>query len=187
MIKASCYQTTTTKIGNVAPARNLNIRRLQPPRLVWAIRRRCPAGSLGEVTGDRPVLVGLLLYLFVAAAPTILFWVAARLVPAVVEWVAERRRCTAAPVGPSLERVVANLRRLRREVRDRTQHTQVRRVAVLAAYDDTLLQACGLVDVDAPLASAAGPDRAFARLLTEAALEDAGIALDPPQDGAAAA
>ncbi|WP_433292373.1 hypothetical protein ACQPZQ_04645 [Pseudonocardia sp. CA-142604] len=140
------------------------------------------------MTGDRPVLVGLLLYLLVAAAPTILFWVAARLVPAVVEWMAElRRRRTAAPVGPSLERVVANLRRLRREVRDRTQNTQVRRVAVLAAYDDTLLQACGLVDVDAPLASAAGPDRAFARLLTEAALEDAGIALDPPPDGAAAA
>ena len=186
MIKASCYQTTATKIGNVECERNLNIPLLLQLRLVWTIRRRGRAGNLGDVTGDRPVLVGLLLYLLVAAAPTILFWVAARLVPAVVEWVAERRR-TAGPVGPSLERVVANLRRLRREVRDRTQNTQVRRVAVLAAYDDTLLQACGLVDVDAPLASAAGPDRAFARLLTEAALEDAGIALDPPQDGAAAA
>jgi hypothetical protein len=187
MIKASCYQTTATKIGNVACARNLTIRIDLQVRLVRTIRRGCQAGNLGEVTGDRPVLVGLLLYLLVAAAPTLLFWVAARLVPAVVEWVAERRRRAAAPVGPPLERVVANLRRLRREVRDRTQNTQVRRVAVLAAYDDTLLQACGLVDIDAPLATAAGPDRAFARLLTEAALEDAGIALDPPQDGAAAA
>jgi hypothetical protein len=44
------------------------------------------------------------------------------------------------------------------------------------------------VGVDAPLACAVGTeDRAFARLLTEAALEDAGISLDPPQDDTAAA
>jgi hypothetical protein len=188
MIKASCYQTTTTMIGNVESARKMNLRR---PRagLDSSGRPGTAVGStLAEVTGDRPVLLGLLLYLLVAATPTILFWVAARAVPAAVDWIAERRRRNAdAPVGPPLERVVANLRRLRREVCDRAQPTQVRRVAVLAAYDDTLLQACGLVDVDAPLASAAGPDRAFARLLTEAALENAGIALDPPQDGAAAA
>ena len=92
MIKASCYQTTALKIGNVECARNLTIRLLLQVRLVRTIRRRCRAGNLGVVTGDRPVLVGLLLYLLVAAAPTIVFWVAARLVPAAVEWVAERRR-----------------------------------------------------------------------------------------------
>jgi hypothetical protein len=53
-------------------------------------------------------------------------------------------------------------------------------VALFGAYDETLLEACAMVGVDAPLATATGPDRAFARLLTEAALEDAGIALDPP-------
>jgi hypothetical protein len=139
------------------------------------------------VTGDRPVLLGLLLYLLLAVMPTMLFWVASRLVPAVLTRVGERRRSLRTPPGPTLECVVANLRRLRREVRARSQPTQVRRVAVLAAYDDTLLQTCGLVGVDAPLACAVDADRAFARLLTEAALEDAGIALDPPQDGTAAA
>jgi hypothetical protein len=139
------------------------------------------------VTGDRPVLLGLLLYLLLAVMPTMLFWVASRLA-AVVTRVGERRRSRRTPPGPTLECVVANLRRLRREVRARSQPTQVRRVAVLAAYDDTLLQTCGLVGVDAPLACAVGTeDRAFARLLTEAALEDAGIALDPPWDGTAAA
>ncbi|WP_433278523.1 hypothetical protein ACQPZA_04160 [Pseudonocardia xinjiangensis] len=140
------------------------------------------------MTGDRPVLLGLLLYLLLAATPTVLFWVVSRVVPAVLDRLAERRhRNRVEPAGPTLECVVANLRRLRREVCARSQPTHVRRVAVLAAYDDTLVQTCGLVDVDAPLASAAGPDRAFARLLTEAALEDAGIALDPPEDGTAAA
>jgi hypothetical protein len=59
----------------------------------------------------------------------------------------------------------------------------VRRVAVLAAYDDALLDVCRLVEVDAPLATAVGHDRAFARLLTEAAVEDAGIPLDLPAGG----
>jgi hypothetical protein len=52
-------------------------------------------------------------------------------------------------------------------------------MAVEAAYDDTLLECCRLVDIDAPLATADAGDRPYARLLTEAALENAGIALDP--------
>jgi hypothetical protein len=76
--------------------------------------------------------------------------------------------------------VVADLRRLHRRVRDCRPPTRVRTVALLAAYDDALLEACAMVEVEAPLATATGCDRAFARMLTEAALEDAGIALDPP-------
>jgi hypothetical protein len=139
------------------------------------------------MAGDRPVLLGLLLYLFVAAAPTVVFWAALRLLPAAVTTWVERRRRRQLPAGPDLGSVVANLRRLRREVRCGAPRTQVRRVALQAAYDDTLLECCRLVDVDAPLATAEGRERAFARLLTEAALEDAGIALDPPGGGAAAA
>jgi hypothetical protein len=56
---------------------------------------------------------------------------------------------------------------------------------LLSAYDQTLVQACGIVGVDAPLAETTDAERPFARLLTEAQLEEAGIALDPP--GAAAA
>ncbi|MDT7707299.1 MAG: hypothetical protein QOG20_2906 [Pseudonocardiales bacterium] len=131
--------------------------------------------------------MGLLLYLLVAAAPTLLFWLALRLLPAVVEriddWWARRH----APPPPRLESAVANLRRLRREVRGGAAPTQVRRLALYSAYDATLIQVCGIVGVDAPLGSASESDRAFARLLTEAELEEAGIALDPPSGGTAAA
>lgn len=140
------------------------------------------------MAGDRPVLLGLLLYVLVAATPTVLFWAALRLLPAAVTAWIEHRRNRHPAAGPDLESVVATLRRLRREMRCGAQRTQVRRVALQAAYDDTLLECCRLVDVDAPLAAAVdGRERAFARLLTEAALEDAGIALDPPGGGTAAA
>jgi hypothetical protein len=141
------------------------------------------------VTGDRPAVVGLLLYLAIAVTPTVVLWVSLRLLPALARSWGERRRTRRArlsPAGPPLERTVADLRRLRREVRARTQPTQVRRVAVLAAYDDALLDVCRLIEVEAPLATAVGHDRVFARLLTEAALEDAGIPLDVPAGGTAA-
>lgn len=142
------------------------------------------------MTGDRPALWGLLLYLLVAATPTLLLWAAVRVIPAAFEAVDDRirahRRSRLAP-GPPLEAVVARLRRLRRELRGGTAPTQVRRLAVTAAYDETLLDVCSAVGLDAPLRTAVGPERAFARLLTEAALEDAGIALDPPAGDAAAA
>lgn len=138
------------------------------------------------MAGDRSALIGLLLYLLIAAAPAALFWIVLRVIPAAWSALGDRRRRP--EPGPPLESVVADLRRLRREVRGRPQRTQVRRVALLAAYDDTLLLACRIVGVpDPPLAAAVGPDRALARLVTEAELEAAGIALDPPQDGSAAA
>lgn len=147
-------------------------------------RKRLPDGAGGgyhpTMAGDRPVLLGLLLYLLVAATPTVLFWVALRLVPAALTAWFGRRRRRDAPAGAPLESVVANLRRLRREVCGGCYRTQVRRMAVQAAYDDTLLECCRLVSVDAPLATADARDRPFARLLTEAALENAGITLDPP-------
>jgi len=132
------------------------------------------------VAGDRPAVAGLLLYLLIAVTPTLVFWVSLRVLPALVDRLAERRRARRAPAAPPLESTVADLRRLRREVRSRAQCSYVRRTAVLAAYDDVLIDLCRQVEVDAPLADAPDHDRAYARLLTEAALEDAGIALDPP-------
>jgi hypothetical protein len=133
--------------------------------------------------GGRPVVEGLLLYTAIAVAPTAAVWLGVRVLPALVTSWWERRRRSDPATGPSLEAVVANLRRLHRQVRDCRPPTRVRTVALLAAYDDTLLEACAMVGVDAPLAApgaASGSDRAFARMLTEAALENAGIALDPP-------
>jgi hypothetical protein len=140
------------------------------------------------MAGDRPVLVGLLLYVLVALMPTVVFWLVIHVSPVAFRaWTEHRRARRPSPPEPPVEVAVANLRRLRREVCQGPAPTQVRRVALQAAYDDTLLEVCRLVGVDAPLAEAPPGDRAFARLLTEAALEAAGIPLDPPTGGTAAA
>jgi hypothetical protein len=142
------------------------------------------------MAGQSPVLLGILLYAVIAVAPTLIFWVGLRLIPTAIGQIAEHRKVRRArlePSGPAIELAVANLHRLRREVRGRQQPNRVRQLALLAAYDGTLLDVCRCVGVEAPLATCNGDDRAFARLLTEAALEQAGIVLDPPGDGAAAA
>lgn len=137
------------------------------------------------MTGNRPALEGLLEYLAVAVTPAVLFWAVLRLTPVAGAALEALSRRGPRPAAPALEAAVGHLRRLRREVRGRTHRNRLRRVALLAAYDDTLLEVCALVGVDAPLAGVTGPDRAFARLVTEAALEDAGIALDPAPGGPA--
>jgi hypothetical protein len=136
------------------------------------------------VPGDGSVVLDLLIYVLVAATPTLMVWVAVRWLPPAIGLVLDLRLRRRRPPGPTLESVVGHLRRLRREVRGK-HPTQVRHLALLSAYDDTLLQACRIVGVDAPLTAASESERPFARLLTEAQLEEAGIALDPP--GAAAA
>ncbi len=134
------------------------------------------------MAGDRSALMGLLLYLLVAVLPTVAFWCALRLLPAAYSRWEERRNQRREALGPSLQQVAADLRRLRREIRGGRATTQVRRVALLAAYDGALLDACRVAGVaDPPLASASPTDRPYARLLTEAALEDAGVVLDPPR------
>lgn len=133
--------------------------------------------------GQGSVLLGLGVYVLIAAVPTLVFWVAVRVVPAVWDRLAgwRARRAPAAPEGPAIECVVSDLRRLRREMRGPPPSTQVRRVALLAAYDGALLDTCRVVGVlDPPLAGAEGAERPFARLLTEAAVEEAGVVLDPP-------
>jgi hypothetical protein len=145
------------------------------------------------VAGDRPLLLGVLTYLGIAVAPTLFLWAAVRLGPALFDLLVgaaslrRRRRRGPQPVGPSLESLVADLRRLRAEVRGPGPPTQVRRVALLAAYDDVLLDVCRAADVGSSLAEAPPGERPYARLLTEAAIEEAGIALDPPYEGPAAA
>jgi hypothetical protein len=137
--------------------------------------------TVPKMAGDRPVLLGLLLYLLVAVTPTVLLWLVVRMgAPTVSAWRERRRRRHPVVSGPPLEEAVANLRRLRREVCRGSPPTQVRRVALQAAYDDTLIEVCRIVGVEAPLEGAPAADREFARLLTEADLEAAGIPLDPP-------
>lgn len=66
------------------------------------------------------------MYLAVAVTPTVLFRAVLRLTPvagAALESLSRRPR----PVAPALEAAVGHLRRLRREVRGRTQRTRLRR------------------------------------------------------------
>lgn len=103
------------------------------------------------MAGDRPALLGLLLYLPIAVGSTLVFWVALRALPAGLRAFGERR------------------------------------VALQPAYDEKSPTVCDQVGAHSPLTEAVGRDRAFTRLQTEAALEDAGIVIDPPVGGAAAA
>jgi hypothetical protein len=132
-------------------------------------------GNLVRVTGERSVPLGLLLYLLLAVGPTLLFWAALRLLPAARDALA-RRAPRIPPAGPPVESLIADARRLRRAVCAPARN-RVRRVALLQAYDETLADLCRVLDVPAP--ALVGTDRAYARLQVEAAVEAAGVALDP--------
>ncbi|HLN76715.1 MAG TPA: hypothetical protein VK204_06680 [Nocardioidaceae bacterium] len=82
-----------------------------------------------------------------------------------------------APMGPPLERLVRDLRRLEPEARrPREGTTHAKHRGVVAAYDDLLLDACRAVDVPTSLASLPeGIERESERLRIEFELERAGL------------
>ncbi|ANY06054.1 hypothetical protein [Pseudonocardia sp. HH130630-07] len=141
--------------------------------------------------GNDPVLTGVIVFLAIALGPAVLVWLVGRL-PGVVRRARRGRGRAAppAPVGPPLERLVADLRRLERMRRDPRPTTWVQRVALLAAYDEVLLATCRAVGVEDPplrafvadggVAGALDRGRALARIRTEAALEATGVRIDPP-------
>jgi hypothetical protein len=126
---------------------------------------------------------GVLEYVAIAAAPTLFLWALVRYGPVLLdlpERLAARRRPPAPPRRP-YERLVADLHRLRREVRATTPTTRVRRVAVQAAYDDVLDDLCRAAGVEPPgLGGLPERERAFARLQAEADLEAAGVPVEEP-------
>ena len=135
-----------------------------------------------------PLWVGLTFYALVTLAPTLIFWAALK-VPAAVA-ARRRRRPVGPPPRPPLEDLVADLRRLRRNLCSGASGSRVRRVALQSAYDDVLLEVCEAVGVDTARLAATpeqGSERAFARLVAEADLESSGIELDPAGGGRAAA
>jgi hypothetical protein len=81
------------------------------------------------------------------------------------------------PVGRPLERVVADLQRIRVEVvAPAPGASKVRRDAALAAYDDVLAEACRALGVPDLLSDLpAGTEREAERLHTEWLLEEAGV------------
>ena len=80
-------------------------------------------------------------------------------------------------MGPPLERIVRDLRRLQPEARRHRQGTaNVKYRSVVAAYDDLLTDACRAVEVPTSLNSLPeGLERESERLRIEFELERAGI------------
>ena len=88
-----------------------------------------------------------------------------------------RRHLPPQPLGRPLERVVADLQRIRAEVVAPVPGaSKVRRDATLAAYDDVLAEACRTLAVPDLLSDLpAGTEREAERLHTEWLLERAGV------------
>jgi hypothetical protein len=83
------------------------------------------------------------------------------------------------PLGMPIERISADLRRIRAGAMTRAEGMPVvQRRAILAAYDDALMDACRALGVDTDLdAMNDDLDRESERLRTEVQLERAGIDL----------
>jgi hypothetical protein len=84
-----------------------------------------------------------------------------------------------APVGMPIERIAADLRRIRPEAQMPAPGTpMVRRLAIVAAYDQALLEACRALDIPTDLDRVSDAlERESERLRTEAELERAGVEL----------
>ncbi|KRF02777.1 hypothetical protein ASG88_05300 [Nocardioides sp. Soil777] len=93
------------------------------------------------------------------------------------------RRRPPQPTGRPLERVVADLHRIRAEVLAPVPGaSKVRRDATLAAYDDVLADACRALGVpDHLTAVPPGTEREAERLHTEWLLEQAGVPVTSPR------
>lgn len=92
----------------------------------------------------------------------------------------------AGPVGRPIEVIAADLRRLarERELQYRSGSvSRVKRLSVLQAYDDVLLEACGELEVpnrlDRPDVWGVDEQHDLERLRVQDALRQAGLVLDP--------
>lgn len=79
--------------------------------------------------------------------------------------------------SPPIEKVAADLRRLRRQRAGIAQRSPVWRSAIEDAYDDRLTVACQCLGITDHLAGLTGVDRDIERVRLEGELEAAGIAL----------
>jgi hypothetical protein len=83
------------------------------------------------------------------------------------------------PDGLPIERIAADIRRIRPQARQLESGTPMaRRIAIVAAYDEALLDACHALEVPTELDRLTdGLERESERLRTEAELERAGVDL----------
>ncbi|WP_328607977.1 hypothetical protein OG943_02255 [Amycolatopsis sp. NBC_00345] len=128
---------------------------------------------MAAVTGS--VAGPLVLFAVVSLAPSALFWCALR-IPALYRWV-QRRRPRPVPAGPPIERLSADLRRVRRQLAGYPPGTPAaRRYGTRQAYDELLAMACREVGVGHRLAVLPeGIDRDLERLRVEDSLRQHGL------------
>jgi hypothetical protein len=136
------------------------------------------------VVAQQPVLINVVWYVLIASAPLILLWLAVR-APALVDELKDRRatrlRATR-PHGPPLERLAADLRRLRAELVNDPHDNYLRRRALLMAYDSVLRDICARLEIpNGLLPENTGPDLEFERLRAESAIQEAGVSLHVPR------
>lgn len=86
--------------------------------------------------------------------------------------------------GRPIERIAADLRRLRHSVRTDADRSAVHQMADLQAYDQVLVQACEMLQIEHELTEALiGIDRDIERIRMEASLESAGVVLIETRKG----
>jgi hypothetical protein len=93
------------------------------------------------------------------------------------------RKHRAQAVGPPVEQLAVELRRLAGVLLDPRPVSSVRRFGVERAYDETLGKACCALGIEHHLDEVRLSDREFERLRVEAALQDAGLVLRGPACG----
>jgi hypothetical protein len=133
------------------------------------------------VVAMQPLVTGVLWLALIVLAPSALFWVALR-VPAWIEALrdrrAERLRITR-PSGPPLEKLVADLRRLRAELVEHKPSNNVRLTALVQAYDDVLESLGARLELEIRLRELPiGRDRDLERLRAESAIQEAGVPIE---------
>jgi len=134
------------------------------------------------VVALQPILLGVISYVLIAFSPLVLIWLGLRLAK-IIDAVRDRRAAhqrAASPPGQPLERLAADLRRLRAELTSGAPTNNLRHTALHMAYDSVLLDTCASLRIPTELATAAGPDRDLERLRAEAAIQDAGVQLHTP-------
>jgi len=136
------------------------------------------------VVAQQPILLNVIWYLLVAFSPLILLWLAL-LMPRAYDAIKDRhatRQRARRPQGYPLERLAADLRRLRTELVNDPPNNYVRHTALLMAYDSVLRDTCARLEIPTELATAApGPDLELERLRAESAIQEAGVRLHVPR------
>ena len=132
------------------------------------------------------MITGVVWYVLIIAVPLALLWLAMR-TPRTIGgmrdgWQARRRAREVRPQGPPIEKLAADLRRLRAERLYNPPTNNVRRKGLLMAYDSVLKQLCERLQIETALDSADSEfDLEVERLRTESAVQEAGVSLEVPR------